>query len=591
MSIKTLREVKDHVNVFTEEDHNDHVDNWKAQITINESLSEGNTQVISLNTELESIVSQMRYVKKGDDYSHLDHNRFVEAWRKQLAIDKILAPNLEETAKLEIVVSMMSNIFVGDLYYAQLHNLFREAWLLQSSINSKLVVPVVPPLTKFFLSVDAPRFVTLSFPTLLSDYKIVVVGGIAEDELYADNLFVKFDSNGTLIKAIQLGRASMDEFLRVVRSDGTNIFTSGELYGGTEGVRILHIIKLDSELNLLGIKTLESETTKFDEYLTYDLLLHSNSYVYLAGWLIKYDEAGSYVGDAGFISKFDNDLNHYMTKYFRHYINGELYSIYETHIIELSDGNILVSSSIENTDGVTVARGFLIMKLDQNLNIVKSVRTQTLLDYTYDIFGVEDSEGNIYVIGSYNTPEWLTHVIVMKFDQNLNLIKAREYYTSFDYHYVKGASIIGDCIYIAISQEYYLDQNFMLLKIDKDLNMIRAIRVGADDVSEPCTGAFIKNDRIIVTGATKRIIILDGGSPNEKIHQTGYLLQIGLDLDFPECGIWSDITSETFESDIDISVIENTSDVLLSEISLVEVTETLTVSDITSQMIITRICG
>jgi len=595
MEVKELRYVVDLLDKFLEQDHNDHVWNWKLQLIINEMIAEANEeiydQIIALNTELKTIVDTMRYVHYGDYYTHEDHNKFVEAWRKQLEIDKVMAPDFDETSKLETIVNMMSEIIAGDFYYAHFHNLFREAWLLQSSINSKLIAPVAPPLVKFFLSADTPRYTTFDYQALLADYTIIVVGSIREDGIYVDNLIAKFDYDGTLIKCVEFGRESKQEYLNIIRTDGIDIFTAGCVYGGTRDVGTVHLIKLDSDLNLVGVKMFESEVSTRDDYEIYDILLHSNSYVYLAGWMAKYDETNSYVGEAGFVSKFDRDLNHYITKYIMHYAYAGLYDVYETHIIELSDGNILVTSSIYNTDGEYEAYDFMVMKIDQNLNLIKSVKTQNLFDLTYETFAVQDSEGNIYVIGSFDTPEELTHVIVMKFDQNLNLIKAREYYSSYDYHIVEDALIINDYIYIIISQETDTDANFMILKIDKDLNVVKAVRVGADDVIESPNGGVFLNDRIVACGTATGYFVWDGGSPDARLHQTGHLLQIGIDLNFPECPLWSDITSEVIANDITVNVVENTSDVVFSEITLHDVTETLTVSDITPQLTVTRICG
>jgi len=85
--------------------------------------------------------------------------------------------------------------------------------------------------------------------------------------------------------------------------------------------------------------------------------------------------------------------------------------------------------------------------------------------------------------------------------------------------------------------------------------------------------------------------VWDGGPPDARLHQTGHLLQIGIDLNFPECPLWSDITSDVIANDIVVNIVENTSDVLFEEIQLHDVTEALTTTDVTSEMVITRLCG
>ena len=87
MSIKTLRRVKDHEDVFKEEDHNDHVDNWNTQVSINEELNPDDPDIVSLINQLKSIVSKMRKVKTGDWYYAQDHNLFVDAWDLQKQIN------------------------------------------------------------------------------------------------------------------------------------------------------------------------------------------------------------------------------------------------------------------------------------------------------------------------------------------------------------------------------------------------------------------------------------------------------------------------------------------------------------------------
>lgn len=144
MSLKKLRYVYDHVDTFEDYDHNDHVDNWKVQVTINEDIGKDNPDVLALNDELKDIVNRMRYVSYGEYYYSYDHNYFVDAWKKQLEIDKMLWGGIEEAqdllAKLEEIVNMMDYIYTGDWYYAILHNLFKDAWDIQMQLNE---IPIV----------------------------------------------------------------------------------------------------------------------------------------------------------------------------------------------------------------------------------------------------------------------------------------------------------------------------------------------------------------------------------------------------------------------------------------------------------------
>ena len=148
MSLKKLRYVYDHVDTFEDYDHNDHVDNWKVQVSINEEKGKDNPDVLALNNELKDIVDRMRYVNYGEYYYSYDHNYFVDAWKKQLEIDKMLWGNIEEAqdllARLEEIVNMMDYIYTGDWYYAILHNLFKDAWDIQMQLNEiPIVIPII----------------------------------------------------------------------------------------------------------------------------------------------------------------------------------------------------------------------------------------------------------------------------------------------------------------------------------------------------------------------------------------------------------------------------------------------------------------
>ena len=135
-----LRYVKDHVDVFEEEDHNLHVTLWRGQVETCREWASYIPEISDLVSQLELIVNQMRYVKYRDKYYSEDHNRFVEAWRKLLEIDRIVAPGAAEVEELADVVNEMTEIAAGVFYYADLHNLFAEAWEIQEVLNSKMVI-------------------------------------------------------------------------------------------------------------------------------------------------------------------------------------------------------------------------------------------------------------------------------------------------------------------------------------------------------------------------------------------------------------------------------------------------------------------
>lgn len=133
-----MRRVVDLVDVFLPEDHNDHVDNWKEQVQLLKERISAYPEIEPLVSQLEDIVSKMRYVSEGDYYYADDHNLFVQAWRTKLEIDKEMLPGDSDVAQLESVVSQMREVKPGDFYYAMHHNLFADAWDIQERINAKL---------------------------------------------------------------------------------------------------------------------------------------------------------------------------------------------------------------------------------------------------------------------------------------------------------------------------------------------------------------------------------------------------------------------------------------------------------------------
>lgn len=100
MCVKKLRRVIDLVDVFEPEDHNDHVDNWEEQVSLDRELASalGAEGIDELIAKLESIVSSMRRVRAGDFYFADDHNKFVDAWEVQAQINSLLKSAAEAAA-------------------------------------------------------------------------------------------------------------------------------------------------------------------------------------------------------------------------------------------------------------------------------------------------------------------------------------------------------------------------------------------------------------------------------------------------------------------------------------------------------------
>ncbi len=138
--IKKLRYVTDHVHTFEDYDHNDHVDNWKAEVEI---LREAGVSE-SLVQRIENIVKEMRYVSYGDYYYAEDHNRFVWAFRELLKVFEELGASGDAMDEFRSVVEQMETIRAFDWYYDYMHNLFAKAWELVPELNKQVLAPPVP---------------------------------------------------------------------------------------------------------------------------------------------------------------------------------------------------------------------------------------------------------------------------------------------------------------------------------------------------------------------------------------------------------------------------------------------------------------
>ena len=98
MSIKPLRRVRDHEHYFEASDHNDHVDNWRIQLDLDQEfaarLSDPPAELADLINRLANVVGSMRRVTAGDWYFAEDHNKFVDAWEIQSEINSIISSRL-----------------------------------------------------------------------------------------------------------------------------------------------------------------------------------------------------------------------------------------------------------------------------------------------------------------------------------------------------------------------------------------------------------------------------------------------------------------------------------------------------------------
>jgi len=111
MSFKKLRYVKDHEDVFEAYDHNDHVDNWKAQSNINDELKYEDPELEDLLNKLKSIIAKMKYIKSLEFYTAEYHNLFVDAWLVQEEINDKLKYYKDRASELEQLLAIAPRIY------------------------------------------------------------------------------------------------------------------------------------------------------------------------------------------------------------------------------------------------------------------------------------------------------------------------------------------------------------------------------------------------------------------------------------------------------------------------------------------------
>jgi len=139
---KPLRYVADHVDVFDKSDHNDHVDNWKAELDLLRSQNVALPEV----DQLAQLVASMRYVKNYGETSDLtecyytadDHNRFVQAFQLLLAIFQKQGVKGDAMDAFTNIVKSMEQIPQGRFYWARYHNLFADAWRYVIMLNGMM---------------------------------------------------------------------------------------------------------------------------------------------------------------------------------------------------------------------------------------------------------------------------------------------------------------------------------------------------------------------------------------------------------------------------------------------------------------------
>jgi len=92
MSIKKPRTVRDHVHKVLPEDYNTNVDNFKILLTIFKVLCNQYPEITPYVSQLEDIISKMRYVEYNEYGTAEDINRLIDAWKCVEKINDVVCP-------------------------------------------------------------------------------------------------------------------------------------------------------------------------------------------------------------------------------------------------------------------------------------------------------------------------------------------------------------------------------------------------------------------------------------------------------------------------------------------------------------------
>jgi hypothetical protein len=292
---------------------------------------------------------------------------------------------------------------------------------------------------------------------------------------YGDALIVKFDNSLNIIYKKIYGGTYNDRFLSVVTDASNNIYVCGSSASENAGTFDALIIKFSSSLSILSKKRLSG--INVEEFINM-CIDHSNN-IYCVGHSNSPGGSGSW--DA-LIAKFDSSLNLLNHKRYGGANTDMFYGVQSD-----SNNNVFAigNTMSEGAGGTTYGDG-LIVKFDPNLNILDKKIYGTTNDDRF-LGVVVDSNDNVFVTGTSDIKTvdniLQTRPIVIKFDNDLNIIKMIEYYHP---------SSNINCAFIGINKNNNNDifcvgygreststnLQALLVKFDNDLNIINQIVYG-----------------------------------------------------------------------------------------------------------------
>jgi hypothetical protein len=221
-----------------------------------------------------------------------------------------------------------------------------------------------------------------------------------------DCIVIKFDSSLNKLAGKRYGGASTEYFYGINVDSSGNVyavgFTSSEGSGNNDAL----IIKFDSSLNKLAGKRYGGTGGDYFNGVTID----TSGNVYAVGYTAS-EGSGSH--DA-LIIKFDSSLNKLAGKRY----GGTASDVFYKITIDSSNNIYVVGNTSSEGSGNYDA---LIIKFDSNLNKLAGKRYGgSGIDYFYDV--VIDGSGNIYAVGSTTSESVGDEALIVKFDNNLNIL-------------------------------------------------------------------------------------------------------------------------------------------------------------------------
>ncbi len=242
-----------------------------------------------------------------------------------------------------------------------------------------------------------------------SDGEYVYAGGFTYSEGAGgyDAMVVKFDRDLNVVAKKVIGNRNHDWFYEIT-GDDQYLYAVGYTLSAGLGDYDAYIVKMDKDLNVIGVRALGSTSYEGFHYVT-----TSGDYVYAVGVTTS-----GFGQEDGLICKFDKDLNLVSAKVY----GGSDYDFF-FGVTALGD-YIYVAGYVDSAG--SGGHDGLLVKFDSDLDLMGQKAYGGSAD---DGFATLRSyEGQIYVVGFADSEgRGGRDSVVLKVDPDLNLIAARRY--------------------------------------------------------------------------------------------------------------------------------------------------------------------